>query len=239
MPALDFVLQQHQRQLHADIGRADTGTDLDQCRLIEFENHEQIEQRKQKTCHRRNHAKKQVGHIGRLTAIPRLDELEPRLFLTDPFGQVEAVDNGLDVLLGRLPKLGFLAFLRHPLAFALTNFLALKGDRAHALVERVDKYERHCQREHGCGRGDAGKQRRNGLHVERVDQEFEHRTLFACLEIEIDHLLHHDHARNHPDRGSRQHDVTDRIGKKQRDIVRARQIHQRHHRDRQRADNGS
>ena len=65
----------------------------------------------------------------------------------------------------------------------------------------------------------AGKQRRNGLHVERVDQEFEHRTLFACLEIEIDHLLHHQHAHNHPDRGSRQHDVTDRIGEKQRDIV--------------------
>jgi hypothetical protein len=45
--------------------------------------------------------------------------------------------------------------------------------------------------------------------------------LFACLEVEIDHFLHHERAYNHPDRGSRQHYVTNRIGEKQRDIVRA------------------
>src|SRR6185503_7683710 len=50
-----------------------------------------------------------------------------------------------------------------------------------------------------------------GFHVERVDQEFEHRMLFACLEVEIDHFLHHERAYNHPDCGSRQHYVTNGI----------------------------
>src|SRR6185312_16819654 len=52
---------------------------------------------------------------------------------------------------------------------------------------------------------------------------------FLCAsEVEVDHLLHHQHADRHPDGGGRQHQVTERIGEQQRDVVVAGQIDERH-----------
>src|ERR1700722_18176898 len=36
--------------------------------------------------------------------------------------------------------------------------------------------------------------------------------LFHALEIEIDHLLHHQHAHRHPDDGRGEHDAAERLG---------------------------
>ena len=97
LAALDLVLQQHQRQLHADIGGGDTDADLDHRRLIKLENDEQIYDREQEQRDRRQHAEKQIGHVGRLAAIAGLDELQARFFLAHPFAEVEAIDDGLDI----------------------------------------------------------------------------------------------------------------------------------------------
>ena len=74
-------------------------------RLIELENDEQIERREQEQRDRRHHAEEQIGDVGRLAAIAGLHQLQARLFLADPFAQVEAVDDGLDVLFRRLAQL--------------------------------------------------------------------------------------------------------------------------------------
>src|SRR5579885_769164 len=55
-------------------------------------------------------------------------------------------------------------------------------------------------------------------------------------EIEVDHLLHHQHAAGHPEGGSRQHQVAERIGEKQGDVVLAGDIDEQHHAERQGAD---
>src|SRR5581483_7282269 len=107
-------------------------TQFDHCRLLKLEDHEKVKQREQETCDRGDHAEEQVGDIGRLAAISGLDQLETRFFLPDPFAEIETVDDGLDILFGRLPELGLLALLRHPLALALPDFFALERNSAHA-----------------------------------------------------------------------------------------------------------
>src|SRR4029077_12231249 len=98
----DLVLEQHERQLHADIGRANTDTELDRGRLIKFEQDKQVDQGEQKAHDGRHHPDEKVGNVGSLATIGGLYELEARLFLTNPLAQVELVDDPLDVLLGRL-----------------------------------------------------------------------------------------------------------------------------------------
>src|SRR5579885_2931807 len=55
-------------------------------------------------------------------------------------------------------------------------------------------------------------------------------------EIEVDHLLHHQHAARHPEGGGRQHQVAERVGEEQGDVVLAGDIDEQHHAERQRAD---
>src|SRR5262249_13799872 len=50
LAAFDLVLKQQERQLHADVGGKNADAELDRRRLIELENHKQVDQRKQETC---------------------------------------------------------------------------------------------------------------------------------------------------------------------------------------------
>ena len=73
-------------------------------RLIELDDDENIEQRNDQHHDRHHHPEEQEGDIGRLAAVTGLHQQRARLLLADPFVQVELIDDGLHVLLGRSPQ---------------------------------------------------------------------------------------------------------------------------------------
>src|SRR5271170_5347074 len=60
----------------------------------------------------------------------------------------------------------------------------------------------------------------------------------APSEVEVDHLAHDENADQHPTAAAGEHHASHRVGPQQLDVSRARDPDQRHHRDRQRPDNG-
>ena len=144
--------------------------------MIELENDKQIYDREQEQGDRRHHAEEQIGYVWRLATITGLYQFQAGLFLADPFAEVEAFDDGLDVLFRRLSQFGF-AVLIHPLAFAQTDFFALKRHCPHALVERIDKHEGHRKRQHGRRRRYGGEYHRQRLDVYDLNKGVNHRTL--------------------------------------------------------------
>src|SRR5260221_1785394 len=95
--------------------------------------------------------------------------------------------------------------LRQASELTLANLIALESHGPHALVERIGKYEWHCERQHSGSRRDGRKHRRDRLDIERVDQDIEH---FAWgLKIEIDHFFHYQPAHLHPDCRTTWHEV--------------------------------
>ncbi len=208
------VLQDHQRQMHAEIGAGDAHAGLYRERLVELQNGEHVHRRGDQHRNRRNKPEEQVGHVWRLAAIPGLNQLQASLFLADPFAQVELVDHRLHVLLGGRPQIDLIA-ARHALTLALAHFLTLERNGSHALVERVAGDERHGQCQHrGAGR-DCSQHHRERFHIDRFNQQFEHG---APLKIEVDHLLHHHRAHEHPERRCSQHQAAQRFCPKQRDV---------------------
>ena len=150
--------------------------ELDHRRLIGLQDDEQVERRDHERGDRRHHAEEQEGHIRRVAAIAGLHQLLARLLLSDPFGQVELVDDALHVLLRRLAQLHLLA-ARHPLALALTHLLALERHRLEPFVELVAREQRHRQRDDGRHRRNGGEHARHELGiVQLLDQEFDHDT---------------------------------------------------------------
>jgi hypothetical protein len=189
----DAVLQKDVRQVHAEVGGADAHRDLDSRRLIELDHDEQVERGKSEQHHRRDHPEEQERDVGRLAAEAGLHEFFARSFLGQPLSQVEALDHPGHVLLGRLAKVDLLLLAAgKPLAFALADFLALDRNRLHAVGQRIWRQQRHRQREHRRHPGDRGKQHGQELRVvEFGDNEFDHDP---CSEVEVDHLLHDEHA---------------------------------------------
>jgi hypothetical protein len=109
-----------------------------------------------------------------MPAIARLHEFVARLFLSNPFGQVEPLHGSLHVLLGGLTQ-DYTIATRHPLAFALPHLFALDRHGLHAFGQRIGGEQRHRQRDHGRHGGNCGEDHRQqpGI-VESVDEEFDH-----------------------------------------------------------------
>jgi hypothetical protein len=120
-----------------------------------------------------HHAEKQISDIRRVTAIAGLDQQQPRLFLADPFREIEVLDDGVHVRPRRLPQRHLIS-LRQTLAFALPDPLALESHGLHAHREHVARQQRHRQRQHRSACGDRRKHHRQKLRVDELLERAEH-----------------------------------------------------------------
>jgi hypothetical protein len=171
LAARDLVLHEQAGQVHAEIRGGEAHPDLDHRRLADVEDDEKIEQRDHQHGHRHDHAEEQIGDVGRLAAIPGLHEELARLLLSHPLVEVELVDDGLHVLLGRAAQGDLVAAAGQPFALALADFFPFERDRFHALAQRIGGDERHRQGEHGCNRSNGGE---HHCQEARIAQLFDH-----------------------------------------------------------------
>ena len=226
----DGVLQEQHRRLQAEIGGAEANADLDRQRLVQVRDHEHVEGCAEKQHDRRHRAGEQERDIGRVAAIAGHDQLVARGFLRQPFGQVEVFHHLGDDLLRGLAQRHLLRFVE-AVALALPEPFALAGDRLHALGKAFAGKQRHDQRVSGRARRDGGEQHgHEPCVVELGDDKLNHA---APSEVEVDHFLHHQDADRHPADAAEQHELSDVMGPKQRDIVGRRDPDQQHHDRRQ------
>ena len=170
---LDLVLQVEIRAQHAEIGGADADAELDQGRLIELDDDENVKQRQQQHGDRHHHAEEQISDIGRVTAIAGLHQQRARRLLADPFREIEVLDNGVHVRFRRLPQ-RYLVALRHSLALALPDLLALERHGFHARRQRIARQQRHRQRQHRSARRDRREQHGEKLRVDELLERAQH-----------------------------------------------------------------
>src|SRR5690606_18833670 len=90
LPLADGVLEEQHRGLHAEPGGQNADADLDRHRLLEIENHEDIERSGDQEYDRRDEAEEQERDVRRMTAVACHDQLFLGLLLSEPLAKVES-----------------------------------------------------------------------------------------------------------------------------------------------------
>jgi hypothetical protein len=168
LPPLDPVLEEQVRTQHSEVGGADRDSDLDQRRLVELHDNEDIKQRHQQHGDRHDQPKEQIGDVRRLPAIARSNEHRARFLLADPFAEIEVLNDGLHVSSWRLPERHLARPRRQSLALTLPYLLAFEGHRLHARGQRIPRQQGHRQREHRRTRRDRGKQHGENMRIDHL-----------------------------------------------------------------------
>jgi hypothetical protein len=102
-----------------------------------------------------------------VAAIAGLNQHFARVFLTDPFAQIEVLNNGIHVGFRRLPQRNFVS-QSEALALALPDLLALEGDGLHARGQIVPHQKRHRQGKYGSACRDRREQHGKKLRIYKM-----------------------------------------------------------------------